>query len=246
MRPRRWSGRRSRHCGVRSQNCAQRLRSCVRERVFRQGARWKPAEVSAIIDQERGQFGVELVCRALGVSASAHYHRKTGQRSERVVEDERLTAVIRMVHKDNYECYGQRRMHAALSRRGESVGRDQVARLMRQDGIRGAKRRGKPWRTTTPDPTAQRPSDLLCRDFTAPAPDRTWVGDFTYLRCWEGRVFFSFVIDVLEPPRGRLAARRSHADRPGPRRAADGDRNPGAGGVHAYQSQRRRFAIHVR
>ncbi len=153
--------------------------------------------MTAFIDQNRGRFGVELICRTLGVSASAYYRRKTGARSRRVVEDERLTGVIRRLHRENYECYGQRRMHAALSRAGETVGRDQVARLMRRAGLRGAKRRGKPWRTTIPDPAAQRPADLVKRDFTAPAPDRLYVCDFTYLRCWEGRVYFSFVIDVF-------------------------------------------------
>ena len=64
-------------------------------------------------------------------------------------------------------------------------------------GIQGAKRRGKPWRTTIADPEAQRAADLVDRDFTAPAPDRLWVGDFTYLRSWEGRSFFSFIIDVF-------------------------------------------------
>jgi transposase InsO family protein len=68
---------------------------------------------------------------------------------------------------------------------------------MRTHGIQGAKRRGKPWRTTKPDPNAQRPRDLVKRDFTASAPNRLWVGDFTYLRCWEGVVYFSFVIDVF-------------------------------------------------
>ena len=63
-------------------------------------------------------------------------------------------------------------------------------------GIRGAKRRGKPWRTTEPDPGAQRPRDLVKREFTAEAPNRLWVGDFTYLRCWEGLVFFAFILDV--------------------------------------------------
>jgi putative transposase len=102
--------------------------------------------VSAFIDQYHGRFAVEPICRTLDVSASAYYERKTGQRSARRVEDERLTAVIRRVHRENYECYGQRRMHAALLRQGERVGRDHVARLMRQNGVRGAKRRGKPWR----------------------------------------------------------------------------------------------------
>ena len=152
--------------------------------------------MSAFIDMHRDQLGVEPICRILDVSASAYYQRATGERSERAVEDERLTGRIREVHEANYECYGYRRVHAQLVREGEATGRDQVARLMGSAGIQGAKRRGKPWRTTIPDPQAQRASDLVCRDFTAPAPDRLWVGDFTYLRTWEGRLFFAFVIDV--------------------------------------------------
>jgi putative transposase len=152
--------------------------------------------VSAFIDDHRDRFGVEPICQELGVSASAYYQRAGGERSERIVEDERLTGRIGEVHAANYECYGYRRVHAQLLREGETAGRDQVARLMAAAGVQGAKRRGKPWRTTTPDPEAQRPSDLVRRDFAAPGPDRLWVADFTYLRCWEGRVFFSFVIDV--------------------------------------------------
>jgi transposase InsO family protein len=67
---------------------------------------------------------------------------------------------------------------------------------MAANDIQGAKRRGKPWRTTTPDPSAQRAPDLVQRDFSATRPDALWVADFTYLRCWEGVVFFSFVIDA--------------------------------------------------
>lgn len=58
-------------------------------------------------------------------------------------------------------------------------------------------RRGKPWRTTIADLTAVRRPDLVGRDFTAWRPDELWVADFTYLRCWEGLVFFAFVIDVF-------------------------------------------------
>ena len=67
---------------------------------------------------------------------------------------------------------------------------------MRTNGIQGAKRRGKPWRTTFPDQAAQRPPDLVQREFAASGPDELWCVDFTYLRCWEGVVFFAFVIDV--------------------------------------------------
>jgi putative transposase len=152
--------------------------------------------VTRFIDTYRDRFGVEPICGALEVSASAYYHRKTGVRSERAVEDERLLGVIRGTHEENYCAYGYRKMWLELHRAGETAPRCQVQRLMARNGICGAKRRGKPWRTTISDPTAQRRPDLVCRDFTASTPDRLWVGDFTYLRCWEGRLFFSFVIDV--------------------------------------------------
>jgi putative transposase len=152
--------------------------------------------VSVFIDQNRGRFGVEPICETLGVSASAYYRRVTGERSVRDVEDERLLEVIRGIHERNYFAYGSWRMWRALRRAGEDAGRGHVERLMRRNGIQGAKRRGKPWRTTRADPSAQRPPDLVKRDFTATRPDELWCVDFTYLRCWEGTVFFSFVIDV--------------------------------------------------
>ena len=152
--------------------------------------------MSAFIDEYRDRFGVEPICRVLGVSASAYYHRRSGARSWRAVEDERLLGRIREVHAANYYAYGSRRMWKALQRAGEQVGRGRVERLMRAHGLQGAKRRGRPWRTTTADPVAQRRLDLVQRDFTATAVNRLWVGDITYLRCWEGVVFFAFVLDA--------------------------------------------------
>ena len=148
------------------------------------------------VDEQRARFGVEPICTTLGVSASAYYQRATGHRSRRAVADERLLDLIRELHARNYYAYGSWRMWKALGRSGEQVGRGQVERLMRSNGIQGAKRRGKPWRTTRPDANAYRPADLVERDFTAAAPDQLWFADFTYLRCWEGVVFFSFVIDA--------------------------------------------------
>lgn len=62
--------------------------------------------MSAFIDERRDLFGVEFLCRTLGVSASAYYKRATGERSVRRIEDERLTELIREVHRTNYEAYG--------------------------------------------------------------------------------------------------------------------------------------------
>ena len=153
--------------------------------------------MTAFIDQKRGDYGVEPVCRTLEVSASAYYQRKTGQRSVREIEDERLLGLILEIHAANFYAYGYRKMWKTLLRAGETVSRCRVQRLMRENGLCGAKRRGRPWRTTISDPQALKRPDLVNRDFTAQAPDRLWVGDFTYLRCWEGKLYFSFVIDVF-------------------------------------------------
>ena len=119
-----------------------------------------------------------------------------GSACARDLEDERLLAVIRVNRKVNFEAFGYRKTWKSLVRAGESVPRCQVQRLMAAHGIEGAKRRGKPWRTTISDPAADRAADLVGRDFTASAPNRLWVGDYTYLRCWEGKAYFSFIIDV--------------------------------------------------
>jgi len=152
--------------------------------------------VSAFIDEKRASFGVQPICEVLGVSASAFYHRASDHRSAREIEDERLLELIRTVHRENYEAYGYRRCWKALLRAGHAPPRCQVQRLMREHAIQGAKRRGKPWRTTTCDPAAAERPDLVERDFTASRPGELLVADFTYLRCWQGVVYFAFVLDV--------------------------------------------------
>ena len=90
--------------------------------------------------------------------------------------------------------YGRRKMTALLRRQGLEVSARRVDRLMRRLGINGLVR-GKGVRTTVPDRNAARAPDLLDRDFTAPAPNRRWVADFTYVRTWAGFAYVSFVID---------------------------------------------------
>ena len=102
--------------------------------------------MSAFVDGGRERFGVEPICQALDVSASAYYYeRASGPRSARAVEEERLLERIRELHAANYYAYGYRRMWKALRRAGEPVPRCRVQRLMRANGIVGAKRRGSHW-----------------------------------------------------------------------------------------------------
>jgi putative transposase len=152
--------------------------------------------VSRYVDEHRGRFGVEPICKRLGVSVSASYQRRSGQRSARAVEDERLLARIRELHAANDYAYGYRRMWKALRRAGEQVPRCRVQRLMNVNGIVAAKRRRTAWRTTRPDREAARRPDLVQRDFSVEAPNRLWVADLCYLRCWQGLVFFAFLLDA--------------------------------------------------
>ena len=139
--------------------------------------------MSAFIDQQRAAgFAVELICRSIGSAPSAYYQRATGVLSTRAVEDARLLVQIRRVFEANYECYGSRRVWEQLRRDGVRVGRGRVERLMAANGLVGAKRRGRAWKTTIADPDGCDRPDLVNRDFTATRPDALWIADFTYLR----------------------------------------------------------------
>ena len=94
--------------------------------------------------------------------------------------------------------YGRRKWVALLRRQEGLAGtsRGAVDRAMRSLGLEGV-RRAKKLRTTVPDPDGKRADDLLNRDFTAPAPNRVWVTDFTYVRTWAGFVYVAFVVDVF-------------------------------------------------
>lgn len=70
-----------------------------------------------------------------------------------------------------------------MLRAGERAPRCRVQRLMAANGIEGAKRRGRPWRTTKPRPKARRRPDLVERNFSASHPSQLWMADLSYLRC---------------------------------------------------------------
>ncbi len=150
----------------------------------------------AFIDGHRERFGVEPICRHLEVAPSTYYAAKSRPPSARRIRDDELKTTITELYDDNFQAYGVRKMHKELRRQGEAVGRDQVARLMRELGLSGVTR-GKAKRTTTSDDTGERPADLVERDFNPPAPNRLWVADLTYVRTWAGFVFVAFVIDAF-------------------------------------------------
>ena len=125
-----------------------------------------------------------------------YYAAKARPPSARSVRDGELKPEIVRVHRDNFGVYGAAKVWAQLNREGISVARCTIERLMRELGLRGAVR-GKPVRTTVGDDAAERPRDLVDRDFAAPAPNRLWVADLTYVRTWSGFVYVAFITDVF-------------------------------------------------
>lgn len=152
--------------------------------------------MTRFIEERRGRFQVELMCRTLGACASTYYAARNRPPCSRAITDARLTEEISRVFEDNYGVYGVRKVWRQLRREGVEVGKDRVWRLMREAGLQGA-RRGKPKFTTRPDPGAPRPPDLVERNFSAQAPDELWVADFTYVRTWAGFCYAAFVEDVF-------------------------------------------------
>lgn len=147
------------------------------------------------MEERRDAFGVEPICRAVGVPVSTYYARRSRKPSRRAVEDEQLVAEIYAAREGYRRVYGVRKTWKQLKRRDVEIGRDHVARLMRQEGLEGV-RRGKKKRTTTVDEAAiERACDLLQRDFVAARPNEKWVCDITYIRTWNGFVYLAFILD---------------------------------------------------
>ena len=150
----------------------------------------------AYIDAHRERFGVEPICRALQFAPRTYFAAKARPRvSASSARDEVLKPEIVRVHAENFGVYGADKVWAQLNREGHRVARCTIERLMRDLGLRGAVR-GKKHRTTIADEAVERPRDRVDRNFTAPAPNRLWVADLTYVRTWSGFVYVAFVTDV--------------------------------------------------
>lgn len=132
----------------------------------------------------------------LEIAPSTYYDAKARSPSPRAVRDAELRPQLRALWEKNYSVYGRRKLTRAAKKAGLELGRDQVARLMRAEGIRGASRAKKRF-TTHSDPAAVRAPDLLSRDFTAKRPNEKWVADFTYCSTWSGVVYVAFITDVF-------------------------------------------------
>ena len=131
------------------------------------------------------------------IAPNTYWVAKKRPPSARSVRDDELKAEIARVHAENLEVYGADKVWAQLNREGTRVARCTVERLMRELGLSGV-RRGRAFKVTTPvDERQHRPADLVKRQFKAPAPNRLWVADLTYVKTYAGWVYAAFIIDVF-------------------------------------------------
>lgn len=154
----------------------------------------------AFIDAHRDAYGVEPICRVLPIAPST-WHEHAARRADpsrlpaRAKRDEVLKEEVRRVFDENFGVYGVRKVWRQMKREGFDIARCTVARLMKSMGLQGVIR-GKPLKTTISDKAAPCPLDRVNRQFQAPAPNRLWVSDFTYVSTWRGFVYVAFVIDA--------------------------------------------------
>lgn len=147
------------------------------------------------IQRHAGEHRVTALCVVLGVSRAGYYAWLRRRPSRRQQANEFLRGLIRLVHERSRQSYGYRRVHAALRLEGERCGQNRVARLMKQEGLYGRRRRR--FRHTTQSrhalPVAP---NRLAQTFTASAPNEKWVTDITYIRTGEGWLYLAVVLDL--------------------------------------------------
>ncbi len=182
------------------------------------------------IEAEKADYPIRLLCRCLAVSRAGFYAWRKRPVSTRAKQDERLRVDIAASHSASRRTYGSPRIERDLRQEGHHVSRKRVARLMRELGLEG--RRKRRFRATTDSkhrfPVAP---NILMRDFDVDAPNTAWVTDITYLATLEGWLYLAVILDlfsrrvvgyamseridralVLEALRGALRLRRGVLD----------------------------------
>lgn len=149
----------------------------------------------AFIKEHRKRFHLGVMCAALEVSRSGYYEWLDRPASDRAQEDARLLGLIRDIHFEAHESYGERKTWQALKAKGETCGPKRVARLRRSDGL--VAKRVRLFRRAYATKNAEPPApNLLERNFTADAPNRVWVTDITFVPTRRGWLYVAVIVDL--------------------------------------------------
>jgi len=144
-----------------------------------------------------GEYAVKRMCKVLGVQRSGYYAWRKRKPSTREQANQDLLALIEAEYARSRKTYGSPRLHVVLKRQGVRCGHNRVARLMRLHGIVARKKRRYYPRTTQRQVGVIPAPNRLNQDFTASAPNRKWVSDFTYIETAEGWLYLAVVLDLF-------------------------------------------------
>jgi transposase InsO family protein len=147
------------------------------------------------VQGNNGQFAVRSLCKVMDVAPSGFYAWRRRPQSARVAADEALAKQIETVAQMSRGSYGSPRVYQELRAQGVSCGRNRVARLMRRHGITARRKRRFKKTTDSRHGLPIRPN-VLARRFTAPAPNRYWASDITYIWTAEGWLYLAVVMDL--------------------------------------------------
>jgi len=148
------------------------------------------------ITEQRLEFGVERMCRVLGVSRSGYYSYHKRYQSKREQENELLLEQIRKIHKKSRQTYGSPRITDELYDNNIRCSKNRVARLMRKNGIMAKMKRK--FKVTTHSGHAEPVADnLLQQKFTTEGANKVWVSDITYICTSEGWLYLSAILDLF-------------------------------------------------
>ncbi len=146
------------------------------------------------MDRYGSGFEVKKMSVVLGVSRSGYYAYQERAEGPRSRENERLRSLVRMIWSRSRELYGSPRITAELRAQGLRCGKNRVARLMREAGIRSQTR--KAFKVTTRSGGLTEAEDLVQRQFRADRPGQVWVSDITYIRTQERWLYLAAVLDL--------------------------------------------------
>ncbi len=147
------------------------------------------------IEAEKATYPVSVMCRVLQVSRGGYYAWRTRPQSSRARTDRKLLIEIQAAHKASRRAYGSPRVYRELREGGHNAGRHRIARLMRESGLRGQRRRRFRITTQSKHTHAVAPNHLQ-RQFCVAAPDQAWVSDITYVWTSQGWLYLCVILDL--------------------------------------------------
>ena len=148
------------------------------------------------VEKHQKQYSVGRLCVMLGISRSGYYAWRKRKPSQREQNNQTLIDHIRRIHKMSRKAYGSPRVYAQLKKQGYFCNKKRVARLMRQDGLKGQRKYRKVMTTNSKHNFPVAPN-VLNREFQAEKPNQKWVADITYIPTEEGWLYVAGVLDLF-------------------------------------------------